>query len=59
MRRVSFAALDTDHDGFLDEKELRKILGSAEDVQKLIRLADKNNDGKIDYKEFCELLRAK
>jgi len=59
MRRVSFAALDENHDGYLDEKELRKVLGNSEDVQKLISLADKDGDGRIDYKEFCDLLRAK
>lgn len=32
MRRLSFAALDLNSDGFLDEKELKHALGQGEDV---------------------------
>lgn len=59
MRRVAFAAIDENNDGFLDKNELRKALGESDEVEKLIKVADKNGDGRIDYKEFCQLLRAK
>lgn len=59
MRRLSFAALDDNGDGYLDEAELRKVLGNSEEVKRLLSVADKNGDGRIDYKEFCDLLRAK
>ena len=46
-----------DGDGFVTAEDLRMKLGSQEDVGQLIAAADKNGDGKIDYAEFCELLR--
>ena len=52
--RCSF---DRDNDGFITADELRLKLGSQADVSQLIAAADKNNDGKIDYGEFCELLK--
>ena len=45
------------HDGFITADELKLKLGSQADVSQLIAAADKNGDGKIDYAEFCELVR--
>jgi Ca2+-binding EF-hand superfamily protein len=45
-------------DGWIDAEDLRAHLGQDADVQDLIRQADKNNDGKIDQAEFCELLKS-
>jgi len=56
-RMKVFHQFDRDHDGFLDAEDLRKSLGESADVMQLIKAADKNGDGKIDYSEFCELLR--
>lgn len=45
-------------DGFIDAKDLEKHLGRSSGVSALIKEADKNNDGKIDYQEFCDLLKS-
>jgi hypothetical protein len=57
LKRLSFAGLDKDGDGFIDAKELRTALGPQANVQHLIEQADRNGDGKIDFYEFQELLR--
>lgn len=44
-------------DGYVDAQELRNQLGASVDVEALIKQADKNGDGKIDYNEFCDILR--
>ena len=56
-RQKAFSAFDRDNDGFITADELRLKLGAQADVGQLIAAADKNGDGKIDYGEFCELLR--
>jgi len=53
--RQAFRVFDRDGNGVIDEKELRttmKNLGenlSKNDVKAMIKAADKNGDGKIDY----------
>ena len=53
--RQAFRVFDIDGNGVIDEKELRttmKNLGedlSTNDVKAMIKAADKNGDGKIDY----------
>jgi calmodulin len=61
--RVIFNELDTDGSGFLDRVELRNALIQLDpenfketDVDELLKLTDRNNDGKLDYKEFIEEL---
>ena len=44
-------------DGFITADELRDTLGNSANVEDLIKQADRNGDGKIDYSEFCDLLR--
>jgi Ca2+-binding EF-hand superfamily protein len=44
-------------DGWIDAADLRAHLGQDANVEELIKQADKNNDGKIDQAEFCELLK--
>lgn len=63
--REAFKVFDMDGNGTIDEKELRvtmKKLGeklSDEDIRAMIRAADKNGDGKIDYEEFIKMMLAK
>lgn len=53
--RQAFRVFDHDGNGLIDEKELKttmKNLGenlSKNDVKAMIKAADKNGDGKIDY----------
>jgi len=63
--RAAFKVFDIDGNGTIDEKELRatmKKLGenlSDDDVKAMIKAADKNNDGKVDYEEFIKMMLAK
>ena len=55
--RLVFEKIDDDGNGYITADELVKLMGDSADVQALIRDADKNGDGMIDYQEFQELLR--
>lgn len=57
LKQLSFAAFDKNSDGFITADELRQTLGKGANVEDLIQQADRNGDGKIDYQEFCDLLR--
>ena len=55
----AFSALDKDHNGKITKGELMNVLkleGNDKYVAELIKKADKNNDGVIDYKEFLEFM---
>jgi len=56
-QKTQFKQMDNDGDGFIDAKDLRSFLGPAANVDKLIKQADRNNDGRIDYNEFTNLLK--
>lgn len=57
LKQLSFATFDKNADGFITAEELRDTLGHSANVEDLIKQADRNGDGKIDYSEFCDLLR--
>lgn len=57
LKQVSFAQFDRNADGFISAEELRSTLGPSANVDALIRQADKSGDGKINYKEFCDILK--
>jgi len=57
LKQLSFAAFDRNSDGFITADELRQTLGRGANVEDLIKQADRNGDGKIDYQEFCDLLK--
>jgi len=59
--RTAFRAFDINNDGFIDASELRATMSDLtgdsltdDDVDAMIRSADKNGDGRIDY-EGCGL----
>lgn len=56
----AFAQFDLNNDGFITKEELMKVLKLQSDqtpnVEALIKQADTNGDGKIDYKEFVRLM---
>ena len=60
--REAFLALDEDGSGSISAKELLHVLralgeGISEDEAKeLVRLADRDGDGEVDYQEFTKLL---
>jgi len=56
----AFESIDRDHSGFIDKDELKEVLGESftmEQIDDIIRAADKNNDGRISYDEFFDVFR--
>ena len=57
----AFAAFDKDNDGIISKDEIMSVLKlekeDEKEVEELIKLADKNGDGLIDYKEFVEIMK--
>jgi hypothetical protein len=56
----AFDRLDADDTGFISKKNLRQVLGkdcTAEQIDAIMKSADKNDDGQISYKEFLEAFR--
>ncbi|XP_029284682.1 EF-hand calcium-binding domain-containing protein 7 isoform X1 [Cottoperca gobio] len=58
----AFKKMDVDSDGYISHSELEKALTTrgekmtTEEVNAIFSLADVNEDGKLDYAEFCRLL---
>lgn len=63
--RQAFRIFDIDANGFIDSRELKMTmchLGedlSDGDVKRMMKLADKNGDGRIDYEEFIQMMFSK
>lgn len=55
VKEKAFAAMGA-KGGTLDAADLRKMF-EPEHVETIMKMADKNGDGKIDFNEFCEMLR--
>jgi uncharacterized protein YbcV (DUF1398 family) len=56
----AFDRLDADDTGFISKKNLREVLGkdcTSEQINAIMKSADKNDDGQISYKEFLEAFR--
>jgi len=58
-----FRIFDKDGDGFITADEIQKEMGNhgdtftEEQVQQMMKGADANGDGKIDYEEFVKLMQ--
>ncbi|XP_030547170.1 probable calcium-binding protein CML45 [Rhodamnia argentea] len=66
--REAFDVFDVNRDGFIDAKELQRVLGvlgfdkrggegSEEECERMIRVFDENGDGRIDFQEFVKLVK--
>jgi calcium-dependent protein kinase len=57
---AAFRTFDLDNDGVISVEEIREILGwftsTDEYISELVRQVDVNGDGKIDVKEFTEMM---
>jgi len=56
---AAFQKFDTDGSGSISREELIAALGSTADVDDIMRHADLNKDGVIDYPEFEAVMREK
>jgi calmodulin len=60
-----YQVFDKDQRGFIEAKELRHVLTnigeklSTNEMEDMIKEADPDNDGKIQYEEFVRLLLAR
>ncbi|KDP31264.1 hypothetical protein JCGZ_11640 [Jatropha curcas] len=61
--REAFSMFDENNDGFIDSKELRKVVctlcsveATEEECRRMIRAYDDNGDGVIDFTEFVKLV---
>ena len=57
----AFSAFDKDNDGKISKEEIMDVLKLEKEDEKkvegLIKLADKNGDGLVDYNEFLEIMK--
>mmetsp|Transcript_28006 Transcript_28006/g.61704 ORF Transcript_28006/g.61704 Transcript_28006/m.61704 type:complete len:83 (+) Transcript_28006:96-344(+) len=54
-----FSSLDKDNSGFIDKSDLKiltKGMLPESNINMIMGFVDKNNDGKIDYKEFKAIM---
>ncbi|KAK9360274.1 hypothetical protein V1504DRAFT_455471 [Lipomyces starkeyi] len=63
--KEAFRVFDRDNNGYISSTELRHVMTSIgerltdEEVDLMIKEADTNNDGRIDYNEFVQLMLSK
>jgi len=63
--REAFKVFDRDNNGFIDAEELRFTMNnlgqplSDDDVKAMIKEADIDGDGRINYEEFIKMMRLK
>ena len=62
---AAFRVFDKDGNGFISAQELRHVMTSLgeklsdDEADEMIREADLNNDGQIDYQEFVKMMTTK
>lgn len=62
--RYSFDQYDTDGDGYLTAEDFQRVSeehGEAlteQQAEAMIKMADANDDGRVSFEEFCEIMQA-
>jgi calmodulin len=65
MVAIAFGSFDKDGDGAIGKADLLQVMtelgetATEDEVDELIRLADKNADGKLDQQEFTDWMNSK
>lgn len=57
--KLAFDFFDEDHSGTISEDELKRIfigLKGTDDIKKIIKEVDINNDGEISFDEFAKMM---
>lgn len=60
--REAFQFFDKDKNGVIDAKELRIVMNNLgenltdDEIEEMIKEADINGDGQIDFEEFCRIM---
>lgn len=59
---AAFKLFDTDGNGTISPAELKEVLSSSgqisdETIEEILKQADENNDGEIEYDEFVEMMK--
>merc|ERR1712093_812979 len=59
--RAAFKVFDKDGNGFISPQELRQVMIklSEEEIDSMIREADSNGDGQVDFEEFARMMASK
>ena len=63
--REAFSVFDQNGDGYITIEELRSVLASlglkqgrtVEECRQMINKVDANGDGRVDFKEFSQMMR--
>ena len=57
---MGFKALDINKDGYVTKEEFRTVCKtlSEDQIQVCFKRFDRNGDGKLDYREFCDMMNA-
>ena len=57
---MGFKSIDINNDGFVSKDEFQQVCGSLsrEQLHACFKKFDKSGDGKLDYREFCDLMNA-
>ena len=58
---AAFKLFDTDGNGTISPEELKTVISSSgqisdETIDQILKQADENNDGEIEFDEFCKLM---
>ena len=60
--RMAFDRMDSDHTGYITKSNFKELIGcdgGSLDINRVFNEADLNHDGKIDFQDFCGMMKGK